>query len=121
MTGVSTAGVAGFIFGMSQCGVVCEQTGTVVTFAVEACTGPLAGQPVQTGVGVEELAMWPAVPPHWVHLPATITLTPTNPNYDGTLPGWVRHSRQIVAWGDATEPAQAWLGHIRGVLTQASQ
>ena len=66
-----------------------------------------------------ELAAWPAVPPHWVHLPTDITFARTDADMNGCLPGWTRHSRQIASWGDATEPAQAWLAHVRGVLAWA--
>lgn len=58
--------------------------------------------------------------PHWVHLPETVTFTRTNIDRNECLPAWARHSRQIVGWGDATEPAQAWLGHVRGVLAEAT-
>lgn len=120
MTGVSTAAVTGFIEGLARCGVRAEQTGPVVTFTVEACAGPLAGQQIPTAVGVDELAMWPGIPPHWVHLPAGITFPHTNICPQSTLPGWVRHSRQAIGWGDATEPAQAWLSHVRSVLASAN-
>lgn len=113
-------GAAGFVASLARCGVECQQTGTVVTFPVRAVAGPLAGQDVPSGVGTEELAMWPGCPPHWVHLPVTVGFAVTNADQNGTLPGWTRHSRQIAGWGDAAEPGQAWLAHVRGVLAQAA-
>lgn len=106
----------GFIAGLRRCGVTAAATGPVVTYDIVPCDGPLAGTPVSTGVAVAELATWPAMPPHWVHLPASVVLAPTNTNPDETLPGWTRHSRQVNGWGDAADLAQAWLAHVRGVL-----
>lgn len=114
-----TAGVDGFIAGLQRCGLVPEVRGEVVTFAVEAPAGSRAGTIVETGVEIAELAAWPAVPPHWVHLPTDIALARTNVDTNQCLPGWSRHSRQIAGWGDAAEPAQAWLAHVRGVLAEA--
>jgi len=79
----------------------------------------LAGATVPTGVGLEELAPWSAAPPHWVHLPASVILPQTNADSTLTLPGWLRHSRNITGWVDAAEPVSAWLAHVRGVLAQA--
>ena len=73
-----------------------------------------------TAVGIDELASWPALPAHWVHLPNVITFLHTNACAQQTLSGWTRHSRQIVGWGDATEPAQAWLAHVRSVIGEAT-
>lgn len=113
-------GPAGFVASLARCGVECEENGTVLTFTVRAVAGPLAGQDVPSGVGSEELAMWPGCPPHWVHLPETVVLAVTNADQTGTLGGWARHSRQIAGWGDAAEPGQAWLAHVRGVLGHAA-
>jgi hypothetical protein len=55
-----------------------------------------------------------------VHLPATVQFTATNASPAETLPGWVRHSRDVKGWGDAEEPAQAWLAHLRRVLEDAA-
>lgn len=115
----STAGVDGFIAGLRRCGLEPEVDGVVVTFAVEAHVGSRAARSVATGVGVPELWGWPAYPPHWVHFPADVVFARTNSDANETLPGWTRHSRQITGWGDAAEPAQAWLAHVRAVLAEA--
>lgn len=115
---IPTVGVDAFIAGLSRCGVEAAQQAGVVTFPVEAMTssGP---RTVQTGVAAAELLAWPAVPPHWVHLPDSIQFASTNTNAAETLPGWTRHSRDIKNWGNAAEPAQAWLAHVRSVLQDA--
>jgi hypothetical protein len=115
----TTAGVDTFIEGLRACGVDAAVSGDVVVFTVVAAarSGPL---PTPTGVAVSELAAWPAVPPHWVHLPATVQFAATNVSATETLPGWVRHSRELKGWGDAEEPAQAWLAHLRRVLLDAA-
>jgi hypothetical protein len=51
---------------------------------------------------------------------STVQFASTNSNTQETLPGWVRHSRQVNGWGDATEPAQAWIAHVRRVLQDAT-
>jgi hypothetical protein len=120
MDTASTAGADGFMAGLRRCGLDPSQQDGVITFAVEACQGALAGQQVRTGVNVNELGAWPAVPPHWLHFPVEVTLPRTNIDPNETLPGWRRHSRQIVGWGDAAEPAQAWMAHVRSVLAEAN-
>ena len=115
----TTAGVDGFIAGLRVCGVDAAVDSGIVVFTVVAAgrSGPLT---TPTGVAAAELAAWPAVPPHWIHLPAAVQFTSTNINPAETLPGWVRHSRQINGWGDAEEPAQAWLAHLRRILQDAA-
>lgn len=120
MDPASAAGVDGFVAGLRRCGTIAQVQGAVVTFVVEAPAGGLAGAAVETGVEVVELVMWPVAPPHWIHLPESVRFGRTNSDRNGCLPGWSRHSRQIVGWGDATEPAQAWLAHVRGVLAEAA-
>jgi len=116
---VTTAGVDGFIASLRVCGTEATVESGVVVFTVAAAarSGPLG---TQAGVAVAELATWPAVPPHWVHFPAAVRFEATNASPAETLPGWVRHSREIRGWGDAEEPAQAWLAHLRRVLEDAS-
>ncbi len=116
---VTTAGVDRFIAGLRVCGTEATVESGIVVFTVVAAarSGPLV---TQAGVAVAELATWPAVPPHWVHFPAAVRFKATNASPVETLPGWVRHSREIRGWGDAEEPAQAWLAHLRRVLEDAS-
>ncbi|TCJ34613.1 hypothetical protein [Parafrankia sp. BMG5.11] len=116
---VATVGADAFIAGLHRCDIQTTVTASVVVFTVAAATQSGATD-VETGVAVSELGAWPAVPPHWIHLPTTVALTNTNINMDETLPGWVRHSRQVAGWGDAEEPAQAWLAHVRSVLQEAA-
>jgi hypothetical protein len=120
MTAVATTtGVDGFLAGLRRCGIDATVNTGIMVFTVVAAarSGPLA---TQTGVATAELAAWPAVPPHWAHFPAAVQFTHTNSRQDETLPGWVRHSRQINGWGDAEEPAQAWLAHLRRILQDAA-
>lgn len=116
----TVAGLDAFLAGLHNLGVEPLVTNTVVTFEVVPVSGSRAQVAVSTGVGVEELAMWPMAPPHWVHLPAEVLLARMNTNGADTLPGWTRHSRQIANWGDADDPAQAWIAHARSVLGEAT-
>lgn len=112
---IPTVGVDAFIAGLRRCGVEAAEEAGVVVFRVDAVTrsGP---QVVRAGVAASELRAWPAVPPHWIHFPDSVQFARTNTNTAETLPGWTRHSRDIQNWGNATEPAQAWLAHVRSVL-----
>lgn len=115
----ATAGDEAFIEGLQQHGIDTEIVDGVVCFRVLAATGALAGTRVETGVAVNELQGWPMVPPHWVHLPGSITIAPTNTSSTETRPGWVRHSRGIQHWGSDADLVNAWLGHVRSVLEGA--
>jgi hypothetical protein len=120
MTTAATAtGVDCFIAGLRHCGTEAVVMNNIVVFTVVAAgrSGPIT---TQTGVAAAELAAWPAVPPHWVHFPAAVQFTHTNSRQDDTLRGWARHSRQINGWGDAQEPAQAWLAHLHRILRDAA-
>lgn len=112
-------GVEGFLDGLRRLGVGARREADLVVFAVTAAGGAHAGADVETAVSVDELARWPQVPPHWVHLPQTIRLSRTN-SRPSSLAGWLRHSRNIAGWGDAAEPAQAWVAQVRGVLEEAA-
>ena len=115
---IPAVGVDGFVAGLRRCGVEVIQKTDVVIFAVDALT--ISGSRIiQTGVAAAELQAWPAIPPHWVHFPDSIQFTSTNTSASETLPGWTRHSRDIRDWGNAAEPAQAWLAHVRSVLADA--
>lgn len=114
-----TAGVEGFIAGLSDCGITAAVQHDVVTFTVTPIGGAHAGLIIEVGVSVDELGGWPAVPPHWVHLPATITFTATN-SRPSTVPGWHMHSRGTANWGNAAHPGQAYLAHLRAVIGDAT-
>lgn len=83
-------------------------------FTVEAVDGAYAGHDVATGVETNELASCPATPPHWVHLPAAISLPTTN-SRPSPRQDWKKHSRKIASWGNA-DPGRAWVAHVRAVL-----
>ena len=86
---------------------------------VEPVDGARAGVPVETGVAAAELARWPQVPPHWVHLPNDVKLARTN-SRPSIRPGWTMHSRQISEWGSERDAAVCWASHVRGVLSEVT-
>jgi hypothetical protein len=114
----SDAGLDGFIAGLRRQGLEPTVEDGVVTFQIVPIEGAHAGQPVVTGVGADELAPWPAVPPHWVHFPNEVSFAHSN-TQPSSRPGFTKHSRGIRRWGNAVEPAQAWLAHARGVAGDA--
>lgn len=115
----SDSGVDGFVVGLQRCGLEPKVEAGVVTFSIDPVTGRHAGSSVLTGVGTEELAGWPVVPPHWVHLPGDVNFARSN-TQASPISGWLKHSRQIAGWGNASEPAQAWIAHVRAVVGEAT-
>src|SRR5206468_67593 len=100
---------------LRECGLEPVIRDGVVTFAVEPVDGALAGRLVEAGVSTDELSAWPAVPPHWVHLPSEVRFARSN-TQPSELPGWTKHSRGTNGWGDAIHPAQAYVAHVRAVV-----
>lgn len=115
----SSSGVDGFIAGLAECGVSATVQHDVVTFPVMPVGGAHAGLEVEAGVGTDELGGWPAVPPHWIHLPETVRFASTNTG-PSTIPSWVKHSRGTNNWGDAAHAAQGYLAHVRAVIGEAA-
>lgn len=115
---ISQTGSDGFIAGLRDAGLDLVTQSEVVCFQAVPVTGVLAGTAVECGVGVEELVSWPTVPPHWLHLPATIRFPRTNLS-PSPLSGWVRHSRPPAGWGNDAAPGRAFLAHVRGILGEA--
>lgn len=110
-----TTGFEGFAAALEEFAADPLVESGLVTYTVTPVSGVLAGRGVRTGVSLEEVAPWPAAPPHWIHMTAEVRLAVTN---IGGSPkaGWVSHSRDIVGWGTAQDPIVAWLAHLRGVL-----
>ena len=107
-----------FVDDMAELGLDPTVEAELVVYGVTPIDGARAGTPVATGVSLEELASWPQVPPHWVHLPASVQFSQTNAQ-PSPKSGWLMHSRQITGWGDAP-PAVGWVSHIRAVVSEAT-
>ena len=110
-------GVQRFVADMGELGFNPVVEAELVVYTVMPVDGGLAGRSIQTGVGPDEVASWPQVPPHWIHFPAGVRFRSTNSELS-PKPGWQRHSRQIAGWGDA-EPRISWASHVRAVLSEA--
>jgi hypothetical protein len=113
-------GVGGFIADLAEEGMPATLEGAVVHYHIVPASGALAGQPVLTGVGADELQVWPAAPPHWIHLPDNIEFATTNVDRNGVIAGWRRHSRDTGIWDTSRRPILSWLAHVRGVLGQVA-
>jgi hypothetical protein len=110
--------VSQFVAGLDSLAAAPGRRGPLVFYQIHVLAGQHAGQAIETAVEAAELASWPVAPPHWIHLPATVTFARTNCQ-PSQITGWLRHSRQIAGWGTDANPAQAWLAHVRGVLALA--
>lgn len=107
-----------FVEDLARLGLRARVESGLVLYALEPVDGARAGTLVETAVAVEELARWPQVPPHWIHLPDNVNLARTNCR-PSCRPGWTMHSWQLVDWG-RDDPGVAWASHVRGVLGQAT-
>jgi hypothetical protein len=110
--------IQAFVEGLHRCGARPRATADHVVYTVEPVDGRFAGEPFETAVDTAELARWPLVPPHWIHLPADVTLPGTN-SRASSINGWLRHSRHIAGWGRDADPASGWLAHVRRVIGDA--
>lgn len=108
-----------FIDEMTAAGAPARADGPRILYDVLAVAGALAGQTVTTGVSVSEVQSWPAIPPHWIHLPASVQFAQTNMDDTDCLPGWKRHSRDYTYVDMSIPPARAWLSHVRGFISIA--
>lgn len=115
---MTTESVEQFVAGLRRLGANPERRGGLVLYEIEPVDGGLVGQVVQTAVEAAELGAWPIAPPHWVHFPGAITFAVTN-SQASEFAGWLRHSRQVNGWGGDTDPAQAWLAHVRRIIGDA--
>lgn len=109
-------GVDLFVEDMAALGLVPTLEGELVVYRVTPVDGALAGEPVATGIGMDELKSWPQIPPHWLHFPDSLRFGRTNSRASSKA-GWSRHSRQIAGWGDAPAGV-AWASHVRAVLSE---
>ena len=110
-------GVQGFIDDLARLGLCPAEEGGLVIYRIIPIDGAHAGTEVETGVSVEELAPWPQAPPHWIHLPTSMSFPKTN-SKASTRPGWIKHSRDVIGWGDSP-PGTWWSGHVRAALGEA--
>ena len=108
-----------FINDMTAAGAPARADGPRILYNVTPVNGALAGQVVTTGVSISEVESWPAVPPHWIHLPDTVRFEQTNIDSTDCAPGSVRHSRDYSYTDTSMHPARAWLSHVRGFVSIA--
>lgn len=108
-----------FITDMTAVGAPARSDGPRILYDVVAVGGALRGQTVTTGVSVSEVQSWPMVPPHWIHLPESVTFPATNMDDTDCQPGWKRHSRDFSYTDMSVPPALAWLRHVRGFISIA--
>lgn len=115
-----TPPVQAFIDDLAGQGVEATVEGPAVVYSVVAVAGARVGQDVPTGVSVNELTGWPAVPPHWVHFPVAVAFEQSNTDTIDCLDGWQRHSRDIGTWSTHRPPIVNWLAHVRGLAAGAT-
>ena len=66
-------GVQGFIHDLTELGLDPTVEAELVIYRIEPVDGAHASTTVETGVSANELSPWPQAPPHWIHLPASIS------------------------------------------------
>ncbi|GMA28889.1 hypothetical protein [Arenivirga flava] len=108
-----------FVLDMTAAGAPARVDGPRIVYEVMSVNGSHVGQAVATGVSISEVESWPAVPPHWIHLPESIRFEQTNMDTTDCAPGFVRHSRDFSYVDTSIPPARAWLSHVRGFVSIA--
>ena len=111
-------GARSFVAGLRSWGCSYEFRNQIVVFRITPAVGAHIVEPIETGVALNELDGWPMAPPHWIHLPSNVAVGTTNAR-PSSISGWLKHSRNVPGWGNAEEPAQAWLAHLQSVLDAA--
>lgn len=114
-----SGGADQFINQLTELGLEPAIEAQLVIYQIEPVEGAHQGAAIATGVEIDELARWPLVPPHWIHLPAGIGFVHTN-SQPSSKAGWTKHSRQISRWGQDANPGVGWSGHVRSVLGAAT-
>lgn len=108
-----------FIDDITDAGAPARVDGPRILYNITPVNGALAGQVVATGISLNEVQSWPAVPPHWIHLPEYVRFKQTNTDSSDCAPGFVRHSRDYKYTDTSVAPARAWLSHVRGFVSIA--
>lgn len=108
-----------FIADMTAAGAPARADGPRILYDIVAVGGAHAGQTITTGVSISEVQSWPAVPPHWIHLPTEVRFAQTNMDDTDCAPGYKRHSRDYSYTDTSIHPARAWLSHVRGFISIA--
>jgi hypothetical protein len=98
---------------MRDLDVTVEQRGPLVIVQVEVPLGSNAGV---VAVGADPPADFPRVPPHWVHLPASIELPGGSRQPSELGADWSKWSRPHKRWSGGSTAAQQWLAHARALL-----
>jgi hypothetical protein len=111
-------GADGFVAGLRECGLAPIVESEIVRFQAKPITGAFADAALDCGVAVGELGSWPAIPPHWLHLPSAVRFPRTN-SQNSPIVGWLMHSRPPAGWGNDASPVSAYLAHVRGVMGEA--
>jgi hypothetical protein len=115
-----SVGAAGFIAGLAAQNISCEELGGLVVYRVVPLDGASAGVEVETGVEAAELAGWSRTPPHWIHVPDSLTI-PGGSQNASERSGWSRYSRPHPGRLDAaSNPAREWVAHVRWLLGTAT-
>lgn len=108
-----------FIADMTAAGAPARPDGPRILYDIVVVGGAHAGQTITTGVSISEVQSWPAVPPHWIHLPTYVRFAETNVDDIDCAPGYKRHSREYNYTDTSIHPARAWLSHVRGFISIA--
>ncbi|KQV06695.1 hypothetical protein [Leifsonia sp. Root112D2] len=110
-------GVEGFVADLGEFGVKAAREGPSVMYDLEILDGSRAGTPIRTGVSINELGAWPAVPAHWLHFEVGTHFSQQgSTDTSDVLPGYIRHSWDTSFWLPTEHPGRLWIAHVRSVL-----
>jgi len=112
------AGIQAFVEAMTAAGRTVDVRGAIVLVLVDVPMGRHAD--TEVWVGEDPPQDFPTIPPHWVHLPDSITLADGGKQASELGAGWAKWSRPHKRWVDGVGPASQWLAHARALLAKAS-
>jgi len=110
-------GLQAFVDTVTVAGLQVEVRDPIVLVLVDVPLGRHAG--AEIWVGADPPQEFPAIPPHWVHLPESIDLADGGKQASELGAGWAKWSRPHKRWVDCAAPGAQWLAHTRALLAQA--
>ncbi len=111
-------GVDRFVEQLSRLGFEVERRDQLAVVHLAGPSGGGAGEAV--ALGADPPNDYPSVPPHWLHLPAGLSLPEGNPRSSELGSEFRKWSRPHPSWVGDERSGQRWLAHARSLLAEAA-
>ena len=111
-------GVDRFLEHLRQHGLKVRRRGELAVVELNIVEGPLRGDEVE--VGTDPPADYPNVPPHWLHLPAALSLKHGTGQASELGTGYLKWSRPHPRWIGDDRSGRRWVAHTRSLLAEVA-